>query len=39
VVDSHISRLRGKIGADLIHTVRGAGYRVRVSGGDCPDAG
>ena len=33
VVDSHISRLRGKIGADLIHTVRGAGYSVRA-----PDA-
>lgn len=29
VVDSHISRLRGKIGADLIETVRGAGYCVR----------
>lgn len=33
VVDSHISRLRSKIGADLIHTVRGAGYCVRA-----PDA-
>jgi two-component system, OmpR family, response regulator len=33
VVDSHISRLRGKIGADLVHTVRGAGYCVRM-----PDA-
>lgn len=32
VVDSHISRLRGKIDRDapeLIHTVRGAGYCVR----------
>jgi two-component system OmpR family response regulator len=29
VIDSHISRLRGKIGADLVHTVRGAGYCVR----------
>ncbi len=29
VVDSHISRLRGKIGADLIETVRGAGYCIR----------
>ncbi len=28
VVDSHISRLRSKIGAELIQTVRGAGYRV-----------
>lgn len=33
VVESHISRLRDKIGADLFHTVRGAGYCVRV-----PDA-
>ena len=33
VVDTHISRLRGKIergfGAPLIHTVRGAGYVIR----------
>lgn len=29
VIDSHISRLRGKIGADLVHTVRGSGYCVR----------
>jgi two-component system OmpR family response regulator len=32
IVDSHISRLRGKIDqgrAELIHTVRGAGYCVR----------
>ncbi len=33
VVESHISRLRSKVdkgfGADLIHTVRGAGYCVR----------
>ena len=28
VVESHISRLRSKIGADLIETVRGAGYCV-----------
>jgi DNA-binding response OmpR family regulator len=34
VVDSHISRLRGKIGADLIHTLRGAGYCVRAPDGD-----
>lgn len=33
VVESHISRLRDKIGADLFHTVRGAGYCVRA-----PDA-
>lgn len=35
VVDSHISRLRGKIGADLVQTVRGAGYRVRTSNAPC----
>jgi two-component system, OmpR family, response regulator len=32
VVESHISRLRGKVDkghADLIHTVRGAGYTLR----------
>ncbi len=33
VVETHISRLRGKIdrgfGAELIHTVRGAGYCLR----------
>jgi two-component system, OmpR family, response regulator len=32
IVETHISRLRGKINAghkiDLIHTVRGAGYRI-----------
>ena len=39
VVDSHISRLRGKIGADLIHTVRGAGYCVRAPDGGSADAG
>jgi two-component system OmpR family response regulator len=38
IVESHISRLRGKIGrggrdAELIHTVRGAGYILRA-----PDA-
>ena len=36
VVDSHISRLRGKIDRgfrrDLIHTVRGAGYCLRAPG-------
>ena len=36
VVDVHVSRLRGKIdrGFDrpLIHTVRGAGYMIRVGG-------
>lgn len=29
VIDAHISRLRGKIGADLVHTVHGSGYCVR----------
>jgi two-component system OmpR family response regulator len=37
VVDTHISRLRGKIergfGAPLIHTVRGAGYVVKAPRG------
>lgn len=28
VVDTHISRLRGKIGGDLVQTVHGIGYRV-----------
>ena len=39
VVDSHISRLRGKIGADLIHTTRGAGYCVRAPDGGDDNAG
>lgn len=38
IVETHISRLRGKLaqhgGAELIHTVRGAGYVLRT-----PDAG
>ena len=33
VVETHISRLRGKVDrgfdAELIHTVRGAGYTIR----------
>ena len=33
IVESHMSRLRGKVdrgfGAELIHTVRGAGYVLR----------
>ncbi|MDE2327989.1 MAG: winged helix-turn-helix domain-containing protein, partial [Rhodospirillales bacterium] len=30
VVESHVSRLRAKLGAgrELLHTVRGAGYRI-----------
>jgi two-component system OmpR family response regulator len=31
VVETHVSRLRGKIGSDLIQTVRGAGYCLRAS--------
>jgi two-component system OmpR family response regulator len=33
IVETHISRLRGKVdcgGPSLIHTVRGAGYMLRV---------
>jgi DNA-binding response OmpR family regulator len=30
VVDVYIRRLRRKIGADAVETVRGAGYRLRV---------
>lgn len=37
VVETHISRLRAKVdrdfGAELIHTVRGAGYAIRAPGG------
>jgi two-component system OmpR family response regulator len=33
IVETHMSRLRGKVdrghGAELIHTVRGAGYTLR----------
>ena len=36
IVETHISRLRSKIGrageAELIHTVRGAGYSVHEPG-------
>ena len=36
VVETHISRLRGKIdkgfGRELLHTVRGAGYVIRADG-------
>jgi DNA-binding response OmpR family regulator len=28
LVDMHIRRLRGKVGAELIETVRGAGYKL-----------
>ncbi len=43
VIDVHVSRLRAKIdrGFDkaLIHTVRGAGYMVRVGEGEGPGSG
>ena len=29
IVETHMSRLRSKVGSDLIHTVRGAGYTIR----------
>jgi two-component system OmpR family response regulator len=29
IVETHMSRLRSKVGADLIHTVRGSGYAIR----------
>jgi len=31
VVETHMSRLRGKVGSELIQTVRGAGYCLRAS--------
>ena len=31
IVETHISRLRGKIGGDLIQTVRGSGYLIRAN--------
>ena len=29
IVETHVSRLRSKVGADLIHTIRGSGYAIR----------
>ena len=29
IVETHMSRMRAKVGADLIHTVRGSGYIAR----------
>jgi two-component system OmpR family response regulator len=29
IVETHMSRLRSKVGGDLIHTVRGSGYTIR----------
>ncbi len=31
IVETHISRLRSKIGSDMIQTVRGSGYLIRAS--------
>jgi two-component system OmpR family response regulator len=31
IVETHVSRLRSKIGGDLIQTVRGSGYMLRAS--------
>jgi two-component system OmpR family response regulator len=32
IVETHVSRLRSKIGADIVLTVRGAGYIIRAPG-------
>ena len=34
IVETHMSRLRSKVGSDLIHTVRGSGYTVRAPNAD-----
>jgi two-component system OmpR family response regulator len=34
IVETHMSRLRAKIGGDLIHTVRGSGYTIRAPKSD-----
>jgi two-component system OmpR family response regulator len=31
IVETHMSRLRAKIGADVIHTIRGSGYVIRAA--------
>ena len=31
IVETHMSRLRAKIGADLIQTIRGSGYMIRAA--------
>jgi two-component system OmpR family response regulator len=31
IVETHMSRLRGKIGSDLIQTIRGSGYLIRAT--------
>ena len=34
IVETHVSRLRSKIGPDIILTFRGSGYMIRASGPD-----
>ncbi len=34
IVETHMSRLRSKVGNDLIHTVRGSGYTIRALNAD-----
>lgn len=34
IVETHVSRLRSKIGSDIILTVRGSGYLIRAPGPD-----
>jgi two-component system, OmpR family, response regulator len=34
IVETHMSRLRGKVGGDLIHTIRGSGYMLRANRAD-----
>ena len=34
IVETHMSRLRSKVGSDLIHTVRGSGYTIRALNAD-----
>lgn len=34
IVETHISRLRSKLGGDFIHTVRGSGYTIRAPNTD-----
>lgn len=34
IVETHMSRLRSKVGADLIHTIRGSGYILRANKAD-----
>jgi two-component system, OmpR family, response regulator len=34
IVETHMSRLRSKLGVDLIHTIRGSGYMLRAPNSD-----